>query len=223
MNITLYELADEFRATADKLADMPPRGFCGCGCGEKTSVAKQTIRKLGYEAGEPLRFVRGHRLDRSRPVSLKSRFAAAYKVSGSGCWVWQRQLNKQGYGSIDARLIDGRRKTLLAHRASYLLHFGGLPDDMLVCHKCDNPSCVNPNHLFLGTHQDNSDDKMEKGRDRKAHGESHPNAKLSIADIELIRRGAISLRQVAKQLGITFGHAGRIRRGELWRTKNETV
>ncbi len=75
------------------------------------------------------------------------------------CWLWTGCIGKWGYGNF--RLIN---KTVLAHRLSWMLHNGEIPNEMFVCHSCDNPACVNPDHLWIGTHQDNIDDMMEKGR-----------------------------------------------------------
>jgi hypothetical protein len=77
----------------------------------------------------------------------------------SGCWIWTGGLNKAGYGTV--KIFN---KPKLAHRVSYEIHVGNLPVKILVCHKCDNPPCVNPDHLFLGTHRDNAFDSMKKGR-----------------------------------------------------------
>lgn len=77
------------------------------------------------------------------------------------CWPWQSHRNKAGYG----RAGNGQRgRTTVAHRIAYALTFGELPDDQLVCHRCDNPPCCNPAHLFLGSHQENADDRERKGR-----------------------------------------------------------
>ncbi len=77
----------------------------------------------------------------------------------SGCWLWTAGVNAMGYGFIGIN-----QRPYLAHRVSWELHNGPIPNNTLVCHHCDNPPCANPNHLFLGTHQDNSDDKYRKNR-----------------------------------------------------------
>lgn len=79
-------------------------------------------------------------------------------VTESGCWLWDGATTK-GYGNLG---ING--KTHLAHRLSWQIHFGEIPKGLLVCHKCDVPACVNPNHLFLGTVSDNAIDSVRKGR-----------------------------------------------------------
>lgn len=76
-----------------------------------------------------------------------------------GCWLWQGGLFPKGYGSF---WLDGKNRT--AHRVAYELYVGKVPSDLIVCHRCDVRSCVNPHHLFLGTDQDNADDRERKGR-----------------------------------------------------------
>lgn len=80
-------------------------------------------------------------------------------VPESGCWLWLGGWDKEGYGRISKEGVQTK-----AHRAFYEIHVGQIPAGMLVCHRCDTPSCVNPNHLFLGTNRDNVLDKVKKGR-----------------------------------------------------------
>lgn len=75
------------------------------------------------------------------------------------CWEWQKGLTEDGYGKFKAHGV-----TWVATRYGWTLRHGSIPDEMIVCHTCDNPPCQNPAHLFLGTHKDNSDDKLAKGR-----------------------------------------------------------
>ena len=97
----------------------------------------------------------------------------------SGCWEWQGATNK-GYGrTIIGSRRDGSRRTISAHRLSYMIFKGTIPDGYEVCHKCDNPKCINPDHLFVGTRQDNIDDRERKGRNIIFVGEEQPRSKLT--------------------------------------------
>ena len=96
--------------------------------------------------------------------SLINRFWAKVERS-AGCWNWTASTNVGGYGQLRVGGQNGQPR--VSNRIAYELMVGTIPDGLLVLHKCDNPRCVNPNHLFLGTHQDNSDDKIAKGRQGK--------------------------------------------------------
>ena len=87
------------------------------------------------------------------------------KKTPNDCWEWKTHKTR-GYG-----VFSIRSKPIQAHRFSYELHFGKIPDGLLICHKCDNRACVNPNHLILGTHKDNTKDMMDKGRNET--GDKH--------------------------------------------------
>jgi len=125
-----------------------------------------------------------------------------------GCLEWTGGVDKYGYGRVGGG-------GLAAHRAAWEFTHGPIPAGLCVLHKCDNPPCINPDHLFLGTQGDNSADKVAKGR--QARGETQGNAKLTDAAVVEIRSSALS----GASLGLIFGVApetiNRARRGETWK------
>ena len=106
--------------------------------------------------------------------------------NNNGCWIWQKAIKKQGnpYGWVR---YNG--KSMAAHRAAWLQKYGSIPKGLSICHKCDVPQCINPDHLFLGTHSDNIQDMWNK----KRHPKPKPNNKLSLHQVleikELIKQG----------------------------------
>ena len=97
----------------------------------------------------------------------------------TGCWEWQG-AKKNGYGhTIAGSRTNGTRKRIPAHRLSYQTFVGQIPEGMEICHRCDNRCCVNPEHLFIGTRQDNVDDREAKGRNRPPKGSNNGRAKLT--------------------------------------------
>jgi hypothetical protein len=96
------------------------------------------------------------------PKGVKARFEAKFKRDETtGCWLWVAAKDKYGYGSVwNSRL----KRVDCAHRVGYELYKGEIPKGMFLCHKCDTPACVNPDHFFLGTQKDNVQDSIDKGR-----------------------------------------------------------
>lgn len=138
----------------------------------------------------------------------------------SGCWNWTgsvRSLDKP-YGrlTIGSR-SDGSRRTIGAHQYSYMTFRGPINSGLCVCHHCDNPRCVNPKHLFLGTKKDNADDRDRKGRLVRApvlRGEHSPSAKLSAEQVRQIRLSKLPSTKIAHVYGVCSSHIRALRRGE---------
>ncbi len=151
------------------------------------------------------------------PEYQAKRFWAKVDIGFSGqCWEWQGRKDKNGYGVMAVR-IKGQKITF-AHRLSYFFQFGRLPQNLKVCHQCDNPSCVNPNHLFLGTQQDNLADMVQKRR--HGFGERNAMAKLKESDVLKIRKllsQGLTKTSIAKQFNVTDMVVGKISRRELWK------
>lgn len=138
----------------------------------------------------------------------------------SGCWLWMAGTNKKGYGRI--QLQNSKRK-ILAHRLSWELEYGPIPEGLKVLHKCDNPSCVNPKHLFLGTDKDNAIDRDSKGRgnwDNADHGENHHCAKLTykkVSEIKQLLSQNERGKDIAMQFGVSKNTISKIKLGLTWK------
>ena len=134
-----------------------------------------------------------------------------------GCWLWMASLCGHGYGAFVLR----RGKHMQAHRFSWMIHNGPIPKGMCVCHHCDNPRCVNPEHLFIGTVKDNTQDMIKKGRKAPCNGENNGRAKLTIdqvlyaRDMYFIKR--ISHRAIAKMMGISQSAMYDAIKGRHWK------
>jgi hypothetical protein len=142
-----------------------------------------------------------------RLIPIETRFwANVTKTDGNLCWQWSGSRDKDGYGVISESRSNGHPgKMLKAHRYSWSLHFGPIPDGLQVLHECDNPGCTRPGHLFLGTTLDNNRDKVRKGRQR--HGENHHKTKLTDAQVHEIIRLYATGNYSQTALGQMFGIA----------------
>lgn len=153
--------------------------------------------------------------------SAEERFRASYEVSECGCWNWLGRKYGIGYGNIK---VSG--KHLRAHRYSWMLaNKQQIPAGMCVCHHCDDPSCVNPHHLFLGTIAENNFDKLQKGRQARGETLSHPrargerngNSRLTKAQVEKIQRDSRPQRRIADDFGVSQTTIWNIKKGKVWK------
>lgn len=152
--------------------------------------------------------------------TLRDRFNQKWiPEPNSGCWLWEGSINSDGYGHIGAG--DPARPAFVAkaHRVSYELHCGPIPAKTLVCHRCDNPSCVNPHHLFLGSHQDNMQDRAAKKRSILCGkvGEQNNGAKISADIVNQIRQSNLSSPKASRVFAISESNVRRIRTFKSWR------
>lgn len=162
--------------------------------------------------------------------------ATAQPFSGDGCWHWPKYRNPvSGYGQLSS-YVNGKRALHTAHRASYVAFVEQIPPGLCVLHKCDNPACFNPAHLFLGTMKDNTADMWRKGRQQdythQPKGDNHPSrrmperlprgsannkAKLTEAQVREIRLSNLWGAEIARRYGISHAAVSQIIHGGTWK------
>ena len=176
---------------------------CQCGCG---GIVRQGRK-----------FLRGHHWK----VRTPEQYFWPRVLKTDDCWIWTGPVSNSGYG-----VVMFQRKNYLVHRLSYELHFGPIPDDMWVLHRCDNPICVRPDHLFLGTPQDNTSDMIAKNRrisptPNPKRGQEHPMAKLTGIQVDKIRSlyatGQYKQANLARRYGVTRTTICDILHGRIWK------
>lgn len=182
------------------------------GCG----IAFQSGRRLQKYHSRSCRAI--HRVYKITPAS--DRLAALVDRRGPDeCWNFHGAKQHFGHGLIT--VWTGRRSgyTEKAHRLAWQVANGQIPDGLCVCHKCDNPACCNPAHLFLGTKADNAKDMYAKGRDSHPRGEQHPNAKIDDAMVREIRlrvANGESFASVGRKFGIDYSNVSLISKRRAW-------
>ena len=134
------------------------------------------------------------------------------------CWLWTGARDGRKLGQSYGRMLVGK-SLMNTNRLAYIVHVGPIPDGKQVLHTCDNPLCVNPDHLWLGTHDDNMRDKAEKHRapPSKLRGSECGGAKLSEQDIPVIRSDHRSLKTIAKDYGVCFQLISQVKNRRIWK------
>lgn len=155
----------------------------------------------------------------SNDQSLDGLIERVMPEPNTGCWIWMGVLNSGGYGVVKA---EGR--SVYAHRHSWRLRNGKIPDGLSILHKCDIRPCINPDHLYPGTPRQNSDDAISRGRTHKWAGKrargANPNAKLSeanIAEIKSLLVQGVPQKEIANTFGISNPTVSQIKTGATWK------
>ena len=153
--------------------------------------------------------------------TLKERFDDKWTPEpNSGRWLWTGAVNPQGYGKMTMGR-NGNKITKGAHRISFELMKGVIPEGMDICHKCDTPACVNSDHLFAGTRKDNLQDAIKKGLFYRAKGENHGNSIFKELEIKEIRKSNLTQSQLAKQYHCSKSAIKHIKRNRVWKHVGE--
>lgn len=142
--------------------------------------------------------------------TLEQRFFSRFAKLKNGCWQWRAHTDKDGYG-----VLPGDSKNTRAHRFSYEFHKGKIPDGMVVCHSCDNPGCVNPEHLFTGTTKDNAQDALKK--QRHYVGEKNGRSKLTEQQVKNILVSPLNGPELAEMYGVDRATINSIKRRSTWK------
>jgi hypothetical protein len=178
-----------------------------------------------------LRYQLKHRPPKNRkfrkngqPIDKQAMMSCLKVNETTQCWEWQRAKKAAGYG----QLVDHLGNPKIAHRVAWELFVGPVPEGMCVLHHCDNPPCCNPEHLFLGTYQDNRRDCVNKRRHWQAvhpelipRGEDNPNASLTTDQVKSIKRmhtdDGLSQREIGRRTGVDYRSVHKIINGKTWR------
>jgi predicted XRE-type DNA-binding protein len=153
---------------------------------------------------------------------IHARKPITWKIKENGCWECTSHVStksENGYHRMRRKYLNAGK--IYIHRLIYEECFGEIPEGMDVCHKCDNTHCINPEHLFLGTHTDNMQDMLKKNRGNKAKGEHNSASKLKEKDvlqiIMLLQKGELSQAEIAKKYKVDKTTINKIKVGENWK------
>jgi HNH endonuclease len=164
----------------------------------------------------------GNPLESFQRQSIEERLFSKYAKNENGCWIFAGYKDKKGYGHIGIAAEGSDKKRVRAHRLSYSLFVGEIPDGMMICHRCDTPSCINPDHLFVGTAQDNTDDMFSKNRWKGGFEKGVRPAVTKFTEQDILRmkelyQSGVKQVDIAKEYRTSQGHISNIILGRAWK------
>ena len=216
--LTIYEFCEVMKIhynTARKMIKVGRLSAFKMGTGGKTSdirIPSSELHRLAIvNLGDVVDKIVENRIKEKENKNLNKFFEKVKKTET--CWLWTGATSESGYGAFGYR-----GKWMRANRVSFLIHKGEIPEEMLVCHSCDNPQCVNPDHLFLGTPTDNMNDMIKKGRSKfQPKGEKNTACKLTdkqVLEIKEMRKNKIAAKEIAKKFNISADYVYEISYGK---------
>lgn len=177
---------------------------------EKLAIA--TVWRYLKELNIPIQHISKSAFKKGNKAGEKKRKKIAWKVDENGCWICTS--HKPGSSGYSITLVDG--ECVYIHRLMYEKYKGRIPDGIEACHKCDNPNCINPDHLFLGTHKENMSDRTSKGRD--TNGERNGCAKLTDEQvIKILSLRHLKQAELAKTFNVTQPTISMILNNKRWK------
>lgn len=202
--------------------------LCLCDCGNEAVVTTTRLQSGSTESCGCLATETSLRNIRcaQAPRPAIERFSKRVTVDEqAGCKIWTGAKNSSGYGSfvLSSDHSGKHRKMVIAHRFAWELENGAIPEGLCVLHKCDNRLCVNVEHLFLGTRDDNNKDRAAKGRSADTHGERHHRAKLTDQQAAEALLSSESTSQAAMRLKVSYHTIHKLRKGKNWKKLKEAI
>ncbi len=193
----------------------PAKWKCKCDCGNE-KITNQASLKEGSVKSCGCHEWKGKKIygKENYEALIKEKILKSILINDNDCWIWQKAKHRQGYGNLSYKRIPR-----LAHRVCWEVYFGEIPENIKVCHKCDNPSCVNPEHLFLGTQKDNVRDGIEKGRyENRAMGKRRNKLNYDeVLDIKRLNSEGMTRKELQKKYSVSPTCIAKILNGVSWK------
>lgn len=201
--ISICEICKQEYRWRRRNCDKAPR-FCSRKC-------RNDFGHIGFRPGGKIRI---SELTFEENIERIKKYFEKYVIRQEGCWDWKGIIEHTGYAKL------GIRPPIKAHRASWIIYRGDIPLNMCICHTCDNRKCTNPEHLWLGTHKENIQDKIKKGRTNAPKGTRARHAILNdekVKEIKIMLQNGLTCSEIGRQYKVSRKIISRIKNNETWK------